>query len=158
MKNKDGMQEIEEELKRRNLPDFMLLDGKKITDAEQWEQKRTQMREAILRELYGFMSFRECSVSAETVKLDPDAYGGKGSHRNGPDSGEHGERRMLLPCPAGYTQRGPKACGVSVYDGLSGHGDCGRADRLPLCGGHSILSGYHAGPAGGGAGRRGRSL
>lgn len=76
-KDISGLEEIQKELKKRNLPDFLVLDGREITDAEQWEQNRAQMQSTICRELYGFMSFRDCSVSGETVKFAEDGYGGK---------------------------------------------------------------------------------
>ena len=72
-----GINDVQKELLSRNLPDFMLLNGEKISSMEQWEEKRKEMQHILCQELYGFMPFREAKVSGRIVKEQENGYGGK---------------------------------------------------------------------------------
>lgn len=74
---RDKGDEVQRELMRRALPDLMELNGRQIRTAEDWEEKRRNMKKVICRELYGFMPFRECCVRGDVVRVEKDAYGGK---------------------------------------------------------------------------------
>ena len=73
----DKAKDVRREICERHLPDFMIRDGKRITTMQTWEAQRKDMQDIICRELYGFMPFRESSVSGEILSERDDGYGGK---------------------------------------------------------------------------------
>ena len=50
---------LNEKIKFRKLPDLLTLsDGSKVASLEDWERRRGEIREILLREEYGFMPGR----------------------------------------------------------------------------------------------------
>ena len=68
------------EIKRRNVPDFFVQDGKKITSLEQWERKRKELKELFLKEEYGYFPNKiEPSVKVEKYHI---SFAGKAEWEN----------------------------------------------------------------------------
>ncbi len=77
MENSKGKEEIYQEIYKRNLPDFMIKNGKRIMTEEEWKQQKEEITDMIFRELYGYQPFRDCTVTGWTERRNEDALGGK---------------------------------------------------------------------------------
>ena len=69
---------LSEKIKFRKLPDlFTLSDGSKVASLEDWERRREEIREVLLREEYGFMPEAPAEVRAVTQERDEGAFANK---------------------------------------------------------------------------------
>ena len=70
---------LNEKIKFRKLPDLLTLsDGSKVASLEDWERRRGEIREILLREEYGFMPEAPDEVRAVTKETDEGAFANKG--------------------------------------------------------------------------------
>ncbi len=67
-----------QELQKRNLPSLLrFLDGSQVTNSEQWQKRREEIKEILCREFAGFPCTFPLTVVGEEVKKEENAYGGK---------------------------------------------------------------------------------
>ena len=72
-----GMKAIWEDLKQREIPDYMTFRGEKIVNREQWANQREELKKLICQEMYGYMPFRKWEVCGRVVQTVKEGYGGK---------------------------------------------------------------------------------
>lgn len=69
---------LNEQLERLNLPDALSFsDGRKVTEKEQWGQRRQEMKEIICREEYGLLPSPPRNMRTEILKKDDSFCAGK---------------------------------------------------------------------------------
>ena len=69
---------LTDKIESRKLPDLLSLsDGTKVTSKEDWERRRGEIRELLLREEYGFMPEAPEEVRSSVQQTDNDAFAGK---------------------------------------------------------------------------------
>ena len=69
--------EVRKKLQERKIPDPLMVNGERITDQEEWERRRPEIRKMICQEMYGYTPFRQWKTEGEVVKTEENGYGGK---------------------------------------------------------------------------------